>query len=413
MEKVFKQKKGITLIALVITIIVLLILAGISISMLSGDNSILQKTTDAKTETEKASGKEQIDIAIVGSYSRNGSIDLELLTDNLNKIEGLTDKSGNIISEENPVISLPITVKINNKYIYKISSDGYVSEKKDVVLAQGLTIGSTVTYEPIGSTYLWEAQYASSDLATDGTADVTLDSRADGSYRITKWKVFKIDEDEEKIQIVPSSTKGTVRLQGAQGYNNAVQLLNAACSTLYSYSSKEITARSIDMDDIEPLFDETKLQTAKDSWNHNSKSYLNEKDQTSSAYVQSNSYFPKIYEEENKSVINGVEKSEGLELSREGSKLYKRNENTILTNQTTDVAATNGYFQATTSIQPYQTYYYFRDAFNSSSNFKEYGGAYVSMLKSSPSGRYWIATRNVSCTDWRWFILRLWSALCR
>lgn len=35
MKSIFKQKKGITLIALVITIIVLLILAGISISMLS------------------------------------------------------------------------------------------------------------------------------------------------------------------------------------------------------------------------------------------------------------------------------------------------------------------------------------------------------------------------------------------
>ena len=37
------NKKGITLIALVITIIVLLILAGVSISMLTGDNSLLGK----------------------------------------------------------------------------------------------------------------------------------------------------------------------------------------------------------------------------------------------------------------------------------------------------------------------------------------------------------------------------------
>ena len=49
MEKLNKtlksNEKAITLIALVITIIVLLILAGISISMLSGDNGILQKAT--------------------------------------------------------------------------------------------------------------------------------------------------------------------------------------------------------------------------------------------------------------------------------------------------------------------------------------------------------------------------------
>ena len=45
---------GITLVALVVTIIVLLILAGISISMLSGDNSILSKAGDAATMTEVA-----------------------------------------------------------------------------------------------------------------------------------------------------------------------------------------------------------------------------------------------------------------------------------------------------------------------------------------------------------------------
>ena len=47
MQKLNK-KEGITLIALVVTIIVLLILAGIAISMSSGDNSILHKAGDAK-----------------------------------------------------------------------------------------------------------------------------------------------------------------------------------------------------------------------------------------------------------------------------------------------------------------------------------------------------------------------------
>ena len=58
-KKSLKASNGITLIALVITIIVLLILAGISISMLSGDNGILQRATDAKTQTEQAELKEQ------------------------------------------------------------------------------------------------------------------------------------------------------------------------------------------------------------------------------------------------------------------------------------------------------------------------------------------------------------------
>ena len=60
MEKLKKQKYkignrgGITLIALVITIIVMLILAAISIAMLTGDNSILKRAVDAKERTEKA-----------------------------------------------------------------------------------------------------------------------------------------------------------------------------------------------------------------------------------------------------------------------------------------------------------------------------------------------------------------------
>ena len=51
------RNRGITLIALVITIIVLLILAGVSIATLTGDNGILTKATSAKTSTEKATAE--------------------------------------------------------------------------------------------------------------------------------------------------------------------------------------------------------------------------------------------------------------------------------------------------------------------------------------------------------------------
>ena len=47
-EKLGKEVKGITLIALVITIIVLLILAGVSIAMLTGNNGILTQASNAK-----------------------------------------------------------------------------------------------------------------------------------------------------------------------------------------------------------------------------------------------------------------------------------------------------------------------------------------------------------------------------
>ena len=54
-----KRDKGITLIALVVTIIVLLILAGISISMLTGQNGILRRVSEAKDKTSIASQEEQ------------------------------------------------------------------------------------------------------------------------------------------------------------------------------------------------------------------------------------------------------------------------------------------------------------------------------------------------------------------
>ena len=59
MKKVYlRNNKGITLIALVITIIVLLILAGVAIAMLSGENGILKKAAEAKTKTEKSQDNE-------------------------------------------------------------------------------------------------------------------------------------------------------------------------------------------------------------------------------------------------------------------------------------------------------------------------------------------------------------------
>lgn len=59
-----KKQNGITLIALVITIIVLLILAGVSIAMLTGENGILSKATTATEKTQEAEAEEAIKLAV-------------------------------------------------------------------------------------------------------------------------------------------------------------------------------------------------------------------------------------------------------------------------------------------------------------------------------------------------------------
>ena len=62
-----KNKKGITLIALVVTIIVLLILAGIAIVMVTGDNGLLRKAVDAKQKSAEA---EQNDVNDLNEIDR-------------------------------------------------------------------------------------------------------------------------------------------------------------------------------------------------------------------------------------------------------------------------------------------------------------------------------------------------------
>ena len=62
---VLRNKRGVTLLALVITIIVLLILAGITISAITEENGIIRNAGQAKEETEVANEKEVIEKAVV------------------------------------------------------------------------------------------------------------------------------------------------------------------------------------------------------------------------------------------------------------------------------------------------------------------------------------------------------------
>ena len=76
-----KNQKGITLIALVITIIVLLILAGVSIAMLTGPNGLLTRAGNAKDDTAKAAVKEKVELAIQSVYADSLLPDGAAMTD--------------------------------------------------------------------------------------------------------------------------------------------------------------------------------------------------------------------------------------------------------------------------------------------------------------------------------------------
>ena len=123
MKTKFKNAKGITLIALVITIIVLLILAGVTIATLTGDNGILTQAGKAKDKTTEAESIERVQVEVAGSFGNDGKIDVDELNENLKNIEGLTYK-GNALSDSNK-ITLPATVTVNG-YDIQITSNGGV-----------------------------------------------------------------------------------------------------------------------------------------------------------------------------------------------------------------------------------------------------------------------------------------------
>ena len=81
------KKSGITLIALVITIIVLLILAGVTLNTLMGENGVLKQATGAKDMTEKTGTREEIQTALL---SRKIGTDKMLVEDLREQIPGAT-----------------------------------------------------------------------------------------------------------------------------------------------------------------------------------------------------------------------------------------------------------------------------------------------------------------------------------
>ena len=64
----FKKEKGITLVALVITIIVLLILAGVTISLVVSDNGVIHKAQDAKTNMGNAQNRENEELQNLSNF---------------------------------------------------------------------------------------------------------------------------------------------------------------------------------------------------------------------------------------------------------------------------------------------------------------------------------------------------------
>ena len=117
------KNKGITLIALIITIIILLILAGITIGAITGDNSLINQAGEAKENAEIASEKEVIDNASIEAMGKNkyGNLEEEEFQNALDSQTGgkaeVTDMGENF----------EVFFTESNRY-YKVDKDGNVGD---------------------------------------------------------------------------------------------------------------------------------------------------------------------------------------------------------------------------------------------------------------------------------------------
>ena len=98
-KKMAKERRGVTLIALVITIIVLLILAGVTIAMLTGDNGIISKAMQAKNKTEEARKTEEAGLKKIENYINGKSAEAGVVIQDLKSIKS-DGTEGEVIGEK-------------------------------------------------------------------------------------------------------------------------------------------------------------------------------------------------------------------------------------------------------------------------------------------------------------------------
>ena len=140
LKRKFKNTKqqGITLIALVVTIIILLILAGVSIAMLTGNNGILTQAQKAKEETENASGSETADLAnfesLINQYQSNI------------KIEQVTDEKPGELEKENDTTFVINSIEDLVFFSYDVTTNGNKYANQIVKLGTNLDFNSDKSY---------------------------------------------------------------------------------------------------------------------------------------------------------------------------------------------------------------------------------------------------------------------------
>ena len=205
-----KASRGITLIALIVTIIVLIILASITISTLTGNNSIINMVLDAREKTEIANEKEQLEISAAQAMGKNkyGEVKKRGLQKALDRNVG---ENVTIVSDEEGITDLYVQFT-ESKRIYIVTCDGkitYIGDEEKLSktaeitanpasdptpkLAHTVTLtvktGIVMNEENLRLKYAW-SKSATQEPEEFKTAELT------GSGRIKKCLVTTVDTEE-------------------------------------------------------------------------------------------------------------------------------------------------------------------------------------------------------------------------
>jgi len=148
-QEKLKKQKGITLIALVVTIIVLIILAGVSISLVLGDNGIVTKAKEAKQNMQVAANEEQsslanLEVAIENEGGAGGSSTPQISINDL--------KAGDYIKYDTGVSSVGENGVITCRVLYEASSEYGLQIISDKNVGPDITLGGS-TFEEEKTSY--------------------------------------------------------------------------------------------------------------------------------------------------------------------------------------------------------------------------------------------------------------------
>ena len=205
-----KNNKGITLVALVVTIVVLLILAGVSINLVLGDNGIVKKAQDAKTKSAEASendlkGMNGLVSEMEGALAGNGS------TGN-----GNTGSGNNFVTKNTEV-----TYPGGNVWIpegFRISKDSASTVQNGVVIED--KDGNQFVWVPVATLadYKRRTWYTGNGSFSDYSEALPEDERAS----VDAYKGFYIGRYEAGDKESTGTTKATFRT--SSGADNAVTI---------------------------------------------------------------------------------------------------------------------------------------------------------------------------------------------